>query len=196
MLMGLYYTSQWLYDNPPPTRPAYNISGKEPALEKEEEIVASPSLVLERFPKSGNRFSDKKRGETQDLERFAEPSEAKTALESTDGARLFRQCASCHTVNEQGANRVGPSLWNIVNRPVASLENYRYSRALQELGQSGALWDEQRLDAYLSAPAQAVVGTSMAFRGLTDKAARAAIIAYLRTLVPHTPAPQEGAAND
>jgi len=34
-----------------------------------------------RFPKSGNRFSDKKRGETQELERFAEPSEAKTALE-------------------------------------------------------------------------------------------------------------------
>jgi len=37
--------------------------------------------VLERFPKSGNRFSDKKRGENKDLERLAEPSEAKTALE-------------------------------------------------------------------------------------------------------------------
>jgi len=35
---------------------------------------------LERFPKSGNRFSDKKRGENKDLERFAEPSEAKSAL--------------------------------------------------------------------------------------------------------------------
>jgi len=37
--------------------------------------------ALERFPKSGNRFSDKKRGENKNLERFAEPSEAKTALE-------------------------------------------------------------------------------------------------------------------
>jgi len=37
-------------------------------------------ILLERFPKSGNRFSDKKRGENKDLERFAEPSEAKTAL--------------------------------------------------------------------------------------------------------------------
>jgi len=99
-----------------------------------------------------------------------------------DGARLFRQCAACHTITPQGANRVGPSLWNIVDRPVASLPNYRYSRALSELGQVGAVWDEERLNAYLTAPAQAVIGTTMAFRGLSDAQTRAAIIAYLRTL--------------
>jgi len=95
---------------------------------------------------------------------------------------VFRQCASCHTASEQGPNRVGPSLWGIVDRPVASKENYRYSQALAELGQEGAIWDEGRLDAYLAAPAQAVIGTTMAFRGLTDADARAALIAYLRTL--------------
>jgi len=101
-----------------------------------------------------------------------------------EGLSIFRQCASCHTVSEQGSNRVGPSLWNIVNRPVASQTNYRYSRALQKLGQSGAVWDEARLDHYITAPAKAVIGTSMAFRGLTDANSRAALIAYLRTLVP------------
>jgi len=47
-------------------------------------MMAHPTIFaqgdLERFPKSGNRFSDKKRGENKGLERFAEPSEAKTAL--------------------------------------------------------------------------------------------------------------------
>jgi len=101
-----------------------------------------------------------------------------------DGARLFRQCASCHGVSEQGPNRVGPSLWNIVDRPLAALENYRYSRALQALGQEGAIWDEERLDAYIGAPAQAIPGTTMAFRGVNDRQARSAIIAYLRSLIP------------
>jgi len=35
---------------------------------------------LKRFPKSGNRFSDKKRGKNKKLERVAESREAKTAL--------------------------------------------------------------------------------------------------------------------
>jgi len=45
-------------------------------------ILSFFTWVLERFPKSVKRFSDKKRrSKTQELERFAEPSEAKTALE-------------------------------------------------------------------------------------------------------------------
>jgi len=162
MMVGIYHLSEALYHNPPPSRPTYNISGKElpplPTPESEVKLItdASPSPTREM-----------------------------------DGARLFRQCAACHTITQQGANRVGPSLWNVVERPVASLPNYRYSRALNELGQAGAIWDEERLNAYLTAPAQAVIGTSMAFRGLSDGKTRAAIIAYLRTLVP-----QEGQTND
>jgi len=163
--MGIYSLSEWLYDNPPPLRPAYNISGRELPLEavKEPEPVAqTPTIGL---------------------------------ADAGRGARIFRQCAACHTANEQGANRVGPSLWHIVDRPVAALPNYRYSSALQELGQKGAIWDERRLDAYINAPAQAVKGTSMAFRGLSDTAARAALIAYLRTLIPQNE-PQKDQSHD
>jgi len=46
---------------------------------------------LERFPKSGNRFSDKKRDETQERESFVERSETKTALgKNLDAARRPR----------------------------------------------------------------------------------------------------------
>jgi len=153
MMVGIYHLSEALYHNPPPSRPAYNISGKElpslPSSIKESELIAQAAPL---------------------------------PVNMSEGVRLFRQCAACHTITPQGANRVGPSLWNIVDRPVASLPNYRYSRALSELGQVGAVWDEERLNAYLTAPAQAVIGTTMAFRGLSDAQTRAAIIAYLRTL--------------
>jgi len=51
-------------------------------------------MMLERFPKSGNRFLDKKRGKNKELERFAEPSEAKTALDisSQERGRGFDLC--------------------------------------------------------------------------------------------------------
>jgi len=153
-MVGIYSLSEAIYYNPSPTRPAYNISGKE-----------LPPLPSPPPPPPQNNPNPLIANDQQ-------------------GLSIFRQCASCHTVSKQGPNRVGPSLWNIVNRPVASQTNYRYSRALQELRQSGAVWDEARLDRYITAPAKAVVGTSMAFRGLTDAHARAALIAYLRTLVP------------
>jgi len=155
MLMGIYFLGEVIYDNPPPARPSYNINGRElPPLDMGIEPDIKPELDgQEPF------FTD-----------------------VMAGSRVFRQCAACHTVSEQGANRVGPSLWKIVDRPVASLDNYRYSQALQILGQSGAIWDEARLDAYITAPAKAVVGTTMAFAGLADVQARAAIIAYLRSL--------------
>jgi len=157
MLIGIYALSEAIYDNPPPARPSYNISGRElPPLETK--------IEPDKKQESGRQ----------------EPYLAK----AMEGIGLFRQCAACHTVNGQGANRVGPSLWNIVDRPVASLDNYRYSQALQALGESGAIWDEERLDAYITAPAKTVVGTTMAFRGLSDAQARAAIIAYLRSLIP------------
>jgi len=44
--------------------------------------------LIEQFLKSGNRFSDKNCGKNNDLERFAEPSEAKNALEAAQMSHL------------------------------------------------------------------------------------------------------------
>jgi cytochrome c len=45
---------------------------------------------------------------------------------------------------------------------------------------SGA-WDEERLDAFLEEPEAVAPGNSMAFPGLSDEGARAALIDYLQT---------------
>lgn len=94
------------------------------------------------------------------------------------GAKVFRQCKSCHTIEPGGPNRHGPNLHGIVNRPVASVEGFRYSDALKEYG---GKWTPDRLDAYLENPRKVVKGTKMAFPGIRDAEDRADLIAYLKS---------------
>jgi len=47
------------------------------------------------------------------------------------GEKVFNKCKACHTV-EEGKNRVGPSLFNIVGRQPATVEGFRYSKAMED----------------------------------------------------------------
>lgn len=93
-----------------------------------------------------------------------------------NGERLFRQCATCHTVAE-GVNRVGPSLHAIIGRTAGSVAGFHYSDANKN---SGIKWTEQELFAYLENPRAKVPGTTMAFVGLRAPQDRADVIAYLK----------------
>jgi cytochrome c len=93
-----------------------------------------------------------------------------------EGAKVYNKCKACHVVDE-AKNRVGPHLLGIIGRPAGSVEDYRYSAALKE---SGIVWDEASLDAYLASPKEVVPGTKMAFAGLRQEEERADVIAYLK----------------
>jgi cytochrome c len=95
------------------------------------------------------------------------------------GKGAARVCATCHTTNAGGANRVGPNLWNIVGRDIASHGGFAYSSAMT--AQPGN-WTYERLDHYLARPARDVPGTKMAFGGIRNATDRANLIAYLATL--------------
>ncbi|AZN98306.1 c-type cytochrome [Mesorhizobium sp. M9A.F.Ca.ET.002.03.1.2] len=100
---------------------------------------------------------------------------AAASAQQVNGERLFRQrCGTCHSL-EPGQNRVGPHLSGVIGRTAASVEGGRYSAALRE---SGIVWESGTLDAFLTAPRQAVPGTSMTV-GVPNAAQRAAIIVYL-----------------
>ena len=93
-----------------------------------------------------------------------------------------------------GANKVGPNLWDIVNRPVASHEGFAYSAAMKEFAEGGTVvWDYDHLDHFLTSPKGLVKGTAMGFAGVKKPDERANLIAYLRTLAD-TPAPLPEAA--
>lgn len=96
-----------------------------------------------------------------------------------DGATLFRQqCATCHTTNLSDPVRQGPPLANVLGRPAGKLEGFRYSPALAN---ANFVWDEARLDAWLSNPQAVLPGVIMVYRQAKPET-RAAIISYLKEI--------------
>ena len=99
------------------------------------------------------------------------------AGEAERGARAFRACIACHSI-EPGEQRTGPSLAGLWGRKAGSLEAFgRYSAPLQR---SGIVWNEKTLDRFLADPMKTVPGTTMTYAGVEDPRERADLIAYLK----------------
>jgi len=100
--------------------------------------------------------------------------------DAASGEKIFIKCKACHE-NEQGVNKIGPTLKGIVGRKTASIADFKYSDAMAAKGAEGQVWDEATLAAYLPDPKAYVPGTKMAFAGLKNPQEVADIIAYLKT---------------
>ncbi|WP_428977439.1 c-type cytochrome [Pseudohoeflea suaedae] len=96
------------------------------------------------------------------------------------GENVFKKCASCHSVDPSGTNKVGPGLYGVVGRPVASHEGFNYSAGMKEHVSVDPDWSYEALNAFLHAPKKYVPGTAMGFAGLKKEEDRANVIAYLR----------------
>jgi len=114
------------------------------------------------------------------------------------GETTFKKCQACHSGEKGGPNKVGPDLWGVVDRPVASHEGFAYSAAMKDFSKgSTEHWTFDHLNHFLTAPKAYVKGTAMGFAGLKKDEERANLIAYLRTLAdtpvalpdPNAPAP-------
>src|SRR5690606_6894174 len=105
------------------------------------------------------------------------------SADAEKGANAFKKCVACHTGDKGGANKVGPNLFDLVNRPIATHEGFSYSAAMKDFSQGGSVhWDFEHLNHFLEGPKKYVPGTSMGFAGVKKEAERADLIAYLRTL--------------
>lgn len=99
------------------------------------------------------------------------------------GEQVFDdRCGGCHAVG-QGA-KSGPELNNLIGRPAASLEGFKYSDGMVEAGQNGVVWNIETLSAFITKPRSVVNGTNMAFTGLRNPDDVANVIAYLTTFSP------------
>ena len=97
--------------------------------------------------------------------------------DAATGEKVFKKCKACHKL-EDGANGVGPSLYGVVNRGVASVA-YKFSDALTAVGGD---WTPAQLDAFLTRPKDFAPGTKMTFPGLKSENDRVNLIAYLSTI--------------
>lgn len=94
------------------------------------------------------------------------------------GKKVFKKCAACHAI-EPGKRKPGPHLQGIVGRSAASVDGFKYSKAMSN---SGIIWDDAALEEFLSDPKKSVKGTKMSFRGIRDSDDLENLIAYLEGL--------------
>ena len=116
--------------------------------------------------------------EVEPKEEIIEPISLLLASASLEkGEKLFKKCSACHNYEKDSANKVGPNLWNLINRPKANVEGFAYSKALAEYGGE---WGYEELAEFLYKPKKYIKGTKMNFAGLKKVEDRANIVLFLR----------------
>ena len=102
------------------------------------------------------------------------------SADPTRGADVAKKCAICHNFDKGGPNMIGPNLYGVLGRKVASHEGYEYSDALKAKGDE--TWDYEKINHMIENPGAYVPGTKMAlFPGLPDAKQRADVLVFLRT---------------
>ena len=94
----------------------------------------------------------------------------------TDGEKIFKKCAACHSINKGGKNNIGPALYNVVGRKIGKVSDYKYSKALAAYDKA---WTFEELNGFLIKPSKWIRGTKMAYAGLRKEKDRASVIKYL-----------------
>ena len=95
---------------------------------------------------------------------------------ATEGEKVFKKCAACHSIAEGGKNKIGPALWGVLGRQAGSLPDYKYSKAMAEHGKK---WSFEEMNGFLLKPKDWIKGTKMSYAGLKKEKDRAAVILYM-----------------
>ena len=141
------------------TAPAAQNSVENPASSEDSSPAATPVAA-----------------EIDTAEAFAALPEPYASADYNRGRRTFKLCQSCHTLNEGGANLVGPNLYGIFGRGIGAVEGFTYSKAVQE---SDIVWTPEILAEWLESPRNFLPGNKMSFAGVRKPDDRTAVIAYI-----------------
>ena len=93
------------------------------------------------------------------------------------GEKIFNKCGSCHNYKKGSKSKIGPNLWDLINRPKASVSGFAYSKSLSEYG---GKWTFEELNEFLYKPKEYISGTKMNFAGLNNVKDRTNLILWLR----------------
>lgn len=151
-----------------------------------ESVHAEESGEKVAFPVEGLKLAEATPAGAAAAAPQAEPIAALLAAADIGaGQKTSRACTACHNFEKGAPKKVGPALWGIVERVVASADSFDYSEGMK--AHHDRKWTYDELNQFLFAPKAHVPGTKMAFAGVKDTKERANLIAYLRSLAD-TPA--------
>ena len=176
---------------------SHSVKGREELKKKIEQIKSEISSFKQIMPSSENLSLAKVDIEENKpiaekiivIEKPKLTFEEELALASVDaGLKLSKKCTACHSLKSGGPNGVGPTLWNIVNAPKASIDGYSYSSGLTSIG---GIWTIQDLNLWLKSPKKYAPGNKMSFAGLRKVKDRANMIAFLNS-ISDEPIPNNG----
>lgn len=75
------------------------------------------------------------------------------------GENVFKKCATCHAIIDAAGTvlggrgaKVGPNLYGLPGRVAGSYEGFSYGASMKALGETGFVWNEADLVAYVSDP--------------------------------------------
>jgi cytochrome c len=153
-LVALNITAGALFAPEIPAKPGYEIAVK-PAAGEATKAAAAAEVPIEQALAS----ADPKRGEA-----------------------IAKVCQTCHNFTKGSGAKIGPDLWDVVERPKGSVAGFSYSDAMKS---KGGNWTVDDLNSFLTNPRGFVAGTKMTFAGLPHEDQRADVIAYLDTLSDH-----------
>lgn len=94
------------------------------------------------------------------------------------GEALFKRCKTCHTLNEGGAHKTGPNLHGIFGATAGSKDGFRYSKVMRE---SGVVWTDENLTAYIKNPAKFMPRNTMSFAGIRKDEDLVQLLDYMRS---------------
>ena len=132
-----------------------------------EKLEKSAYQVANVTPTSASEISSKSLN--------TEPKDIVTLLTSasvTDGKKVFKKCAACHSIAKDGGNKIGPNLWGILGRQAGSISDFKYSKAMLAHAKP---WSFEEMDRFLLKPKDWIKGTKMSFVGLKKEKERAAV---------------------
>lgn len=158
-VLGLTIVTGYIYTPQKPEKPGYVVEGVE-----EEAAAGAPAAEAEK------------------------PIAFYLATASAEkGASVYKKCAACHTINQGGANGIGPNLYGIVGNVHAHAPGFSYSDAM--LATKGKPWGWDELNEWLKSPKAYIPGNKMSFAGLSKPQDRADLLLYLNTQGSNQPLP-------
>lgn len=108
-----------------------------------------------------------------------------------EGKTLSVKCAMCHDFTDARKTLVGPPLYEIFGRDIASLPGVNYSAGPGSLSNVAGEWNAEKLDRFLEDPKKFAPATFMALPGMNKENERINMMAYIRSLTAGEPKPVE-----